>query len=282
MNTPIYFVNDRFVPASEASLPVTDLGIMRGYAVFESIRTYGGKPFRLDEHLVRLEKSADRVGLSLPRSRAQLAEVILDTLARNEFAEATIRVIVTGGESENFFTPTGKPSLIVIATPLRPYPQAYYQQGVKIATAEMERCLPEAKTTAYILGEMALRQARSHDPEIVEVLYVDRHGRVTECIMSNFFAFFDDVLVTPREDILYGVTRQAVLKLAEPLFQVEVRDVLLSELQNASEMFITASVKEIMPVTELDGVAVGKGGYGPNTRTLMDAFREMADRFAKE
>jgi branched-chain amino acid aminotransferase len=260
---------------------VTDLVITRGYGVFEYLRTYAGKPFRIDDHLARLARSAESIGLTLPWSRAQLHDVILDTLSRNAYPEKGIRVVVTGGESEDSSTPTGKPGLLVIVTPLRPYPQEYYHQGAKVITARIERYLPEAKTTNYVSSQVTLRQARSRDPKIIEVLYVDRHRKVTEGSRSNVFAFLGDTLVTPKVDILYGVTRQVVLELADPIFPIEVRDLQLNELRQANEIFITASTKEIMPVREVDGIMVGEGVCGPNTRRLIEMFRDMIRRFVE-
>ena len=192
MSDPIFYVNGEFIPSQKAMISATDLAVMRGYGIFESLRTYVGRPFRLDEHLVRLEKSAEAVGLQLPWTNNLLSDVVLETLARNEYPESRIRLVVTGGESDNYFTPKGKPGLIVMASPLNPYPQDYYQKGIKVATADVERYLPLAKTIDYIAGVMMLKDAHSVDPDIFEVLFVNRHGHVTEGITSNVFAFFDN------------------------------------------------------------------------------------------
>lgn len=281
VDEPIYYLNGAFLPASQAVIPVTDLAVLRGYGVFESFRTYGGKPFRMAEHLERLQRSAELIALRLPWSREELAGIVLATLARNPFPEASIRVVVTGGESENLFTPQGQPGLVVLARPLTPYPEAYYRQGVRVATAPAERFLPQAKTIHYVPGMVALAEARARDPDIVEVIYVDRLGRVTEGVTSNVFAFIDGRLVTPGADILYGVTRQVVLELAAPLFEVEERELPLELLRRADEIFLTGSVREIMPVCALDGATVGAGGPGKRTRALMATFRQRVERFVQ-
>jgi branched-chain amino acid aminotransferase len=282
MSEPIFYVNGRYTPAQDAMISATDLAVMRGYGIFESLRTYGSIPFRLDEHLERLEKSAEAVGLHLLWTKTFLSEVVLETLTRNAYPESRIRLVVTGGESDNDFTPKGKPGLIVMASPLRPFPSHYYQKGVKVATADVERYLPLAKTIDYIAGVMMLKDAQSVDPDIFEVLFINRHGLVTEGITSNVFAFFDDILATPEQGILLGVTRQVVLELAKPFFKIETRDIQVNELRHATEIFITASVKEIMPVRALDGQVVGEGGPGANTKRLMIVFHQMAQDFIEK
>jgi len=253
-NTPdsICYIDGEFKSLSEAKISATDLAIMRGYGIFDSLRTYGGKPFRLEDHLVRLERSAELVGLPLPHSRDKLRRIIRDTLNKNTYEESGIRIIVTGGDTDDFFTPSGKPSLLVIVMPLPHYPESFYHEGVKIATAKMERFIPEAKTTNYTFGEVAMKKARSVDPDIFEVLCVDRQGRVTECIASNVFAFFG-------------------------LSPIEIRDIYTDEIKAAHEIFITGSSKEIVPVRAVDDVIIGNGACGPQTKKLMDAFRQMRD-----
>ena len=276
------YINGRFVSVNNATISVTDLAIMRGYGIFDTVRTYGGRPFRMEDHLNRLERSALLTGLSLPWSRAELNRVILDTLQKNNFPESNIRIIVTGGETEDFFTPAGPPSLIVMVTPLQPYPEHCYKTGAKVVTAQIERYLPEAKTINYTLGEVAMHRAKVKDPDIIEVICVDRNERVTEGIASNVFIFLRDTLITPGSNILRGITRQVVLELAESLFQIEERDLFISELLMADDIFITGSTKEIMPVTRVNGSTVGNGGCGPNTLKLIDRFEDMKNQFISD
>jgi len=275
----VCFSNGTFIAVSEAKIPVIDLAVMRGYGVFDSLRTYGGKPFRIENHLVRLERSAELIGLSIPWSKSEISEVILETLRRNNYPEAGVRIIVTGGETEDFFTPTGKPGLIVLVTPLQLYPKIYYSQGVKVATTELERYLPEAKTINYTSGKVAMSRAKVVDPDIIEVLCIDRNQRITEGIASNVFMFFGDALVTPESNILLGITRDVVLELADAMFKIELRNVFKSELIKADEIFITGSAKEIMPVTSVDGKTLCNGRCGPNTLRLMEKFQEMTRQF---
>lgn len=273
----ICYINGQFIEADHAKISATDLAVMRGYGVFDSMRTYKGIPFRMDDHLYRLKRSADLVGMTLPWTMEDLKRLILKTLDKNRFPESSIRIIITGGDTEDLFTPTGKPGLIVLVMPLLTFPQSYYVDGIKVATARLERFLPEAKTTQYTPGQIAMKKARAHDPEIVEALYVDRQGNVTEGIASNLFLFIDGILITPGEGMLFGITRQVVLELAQSLFQVEEKDVSPDDLMNADEVFITGSSKEIMPVRQVDDKIVGNGRVGLCTKQLMDAFRRMVE-----
>ena len=267
-------MNGAYVPAREATIPATDLAVLRGLGVFESLRTYGGRPFRLKQHLDRLRQSAAGLGLPVVWEDAALSQIITNLISENGLPEASIRIVVTGGESADFFHPSGKPGLIVSTLPLRPYSEEAYQRGVKVATVQQERFLPEAKSINYLGGLVAMQQAKARDEEITEVLYVDPQGFVTEGITSNVFAFLGGVLVTPRENILMGVTRQVVLEIAAGGFEVQIRDLAETEVRRAEEVFLTGSVKEILPVRQIDDGIVGEGAVGDQTKRLMALFRD--------
>ncbi|MDX1437316.1 MAG: aminotransferase class IV [Anaerolineales bacterium] len=273
---PICYINGQYVPLDEAQVPVTDLALLRGFGVFETVRTYGGELFRLEDHLDRLLRSAGLIGLNLPWTNADLAAVVHETLEKNAFPETTVRVVLTGGSpGEKFSLMSEKPGLLVLPSPLKPYPPDCYTQGVRVATADVERFLPEAKTLFYLPGLLALQAARRADAEINEVLMVNRHGCVTEGVISNLFLIRDGVLVTPGRDILPGITRQVILDLAEPRMEVKIRDIRQEELSGADEIFLSGTVREVMPVSHVNGEAVGQGGCGPLTRALMDALVQL-------
>ncbi|HJS28039.1 MAG TPA: aminotransferase class IV [Anaerolineales bacterium] len=276
MTDPIYYVNGQFVPAPQARIPATDLGLLRGFGVFESLRTYEGRIFRLDDHLSRLEHSASLIGLDLPCGRDELAAAIRQTLDRNEFPETTLRALVTGGSASDGISMEGdRPSLLVMASLLKPYPDGCYENGVRAATSEVERFLPEAKTLFYLPGLLALRAALRADPQVNEVLLVNRRGLVTEGVISNLFLVRGGVLVTPGREVLPGITRKSILELAAGAMEVEARDVHRSELGEADEIFLTGTVRGVMPVSALDGRAVGDGRCGPVTRRLQEAFTRL-------
>ena len=266
----IFYVDGQYVPSDEATIPINDLALLRGYGIFDFLRTYRGKPLLLEEHIQRLQQSAEQIGLDLPWSRRELTNIVMQTLGKNNLPESNIRMVVTGGSSPDFITPQGKPRLLVLVTPLAEQPEWWYTDGVKIITIDSERNIPGAKSIDYIPATMALKAARRQDA--IEAVYVDRAGYVLEGTTSNLFIFADNRLITPGRAILNGITRQVVLKLAEKILETEIRDIQANELYTAGEVFITGSNKEIVPVVKVDRTTIGNGKPGRHTKALMDAF----------
>lgn len=275
----IYYVNNKFVSAEESTIHVNDMGLLRGYGVFDFMRTYGGKPFYLDEHVRRLIRSATLIGITLPWSEQEIMDITLETLRRNNHHESNVRIVITGGISPDSITPQGKPHLMVMATPLHALPESWYTQGVKVITTHVERFMPDAKTTNYIPGILALENARKQ--EAIESIYVDRHGNLLEGTTTNIYAFIDGKLVTPATGMLPGITRKVILRLAKDIFEVETRDIKKDEIRMMDEVFLSASNKEIVPVTQIDCVTIGDGTPGKNTRRLRELFDAFTTQYAK-
>lgn len=264
----IYYVDGEFMPAETAVIPVDDLALMRGYGVFDFLRTYAGKPLHLKEHVERLVCSADKIGLELPWDAAGIMAIVEETLAKNNPAsEANVRILITGGSSSDFITPEGRPRLLVLVTPVAPKPGEWYTDGVKIITFPSSRTIPGAKSIDYIPATMALGKAKKAGA--IEALYLEEDGRVRECTTSNIFAVKRGAIVTPGDEILAGITRKTVLALAEAHHPVEVRDLFLDELLAADEAFITGSGKNLVPVVQIDDATIGDGRPGRVTRALM-------------
>jgi branched-chain amino acid aminotransferase len=274
----IYYIDGRFVPAGRAVLPVNDLALLRGYGVFDFIRTYGLRPFLLEEHIARLEKSARRIRLPFPWSRREVIEVIGRTLERNPKRESNIRVIVTGGPSPDFLTPSDRPRLLILVSELKPFPPEWYERGVKVITVRGRRPIPSAKTLNYLTTIVTLREATERGA--VEAILIDQSGRVREGQTVTVFAWIGSRLVTNEKGILPGITRALVLKLAASVFPVEIRELTLKELLEADEAFITATNKEVVPVVRIDETPVGPGRPGERTRRIMDLFADYTARFA--
>jgi branched-chain amino acid aminotransferase len=264
----IYYVDGKFVPADQAVIPVNDLALLRGYGVCDIMRTYRGKPYFLNDHIQRLENSASEIGLSLPWQTREIKDIVLETLHRNTAVdEANIRIIITGGPSSDFFYPQGSPRLIVLVTDMTALPDTWYTKGVKVITHPLERSLPDAKVISYIPAAMALKQAKAEGA--IEALYINRNKEAMEGSTSNLFAFFGQTLVTPREGVLKGITRQAILSLATPLYTIKEKAIPLEHLLTASEVFITGTNKGIVPVVQIDTTRIGTGTPGANTTRLM-------------
>jgi branched-chain amino acid aminotransferase len=280
----IFYVDGEFVPREKAKIPIDDLAILRGYGVFDFCRTYDGKPIFLDEHIGRLESSARRIGLRFPWQPEELKSLVLETLSRNTHPESGLRIVVTGGSSPDFITPSGSPRLLILVTPLKKLPDEWYAQGTAIITIAARRNIPEAKSINYIPATIALGEARARGA--IEAVYVSSDNLVLEGTTSNIFLFTDGTLVTPSQNILSGVTRKNILQLAKTLFRVETRNVDRAELLAADEVFISGSSKGIVPIVQIDEHVVGSGSPGPLTREMMQAFRDytrgLAEQFGQD
>lgn len=275
----VYYVNGEFVQAADAVLPASDLALLRGYGIFDFLRTYGGKPFQLGAHLRRLIRSAALLDLHCPWDIEELDEIVMETLGRNSFEEASIRLVVTGGDSPDGFMPAAASRLLVMATPAKSMAAHYYEQGAAVVTVEAQRFLPEAKTINYIPGISAHKQALKINRAAVDAIYTVA-GKALEGTRSNTFIFKDGTWITPASDLLLGVTRAEVIKLMQADGRLELREISREEYQSADEVILTSSSKEVMPVVNVDNVAIGDGRPGENTRKLMRAWRQMTADYA--
>ena len=274
----IYYVDGKFVPSDQAMIPVNDLAVLRGYGVCDIMRTYKGKPYFLNEHIKRLENSAKEIGLSLPWSTKEITDLVLETLKKNHLIdEANIRIVITGGSSPDFFYPQGPPRLLILITDMNRLPDSWYEKGVKVITHPLERTLPDAKVISYIPAAMALKLAKKNNA--VEALYINRRMEVLEGTTSNLFAFFGNTLYTPRDGVLKGVTRQAVLSLARHLYKIQEKPIKIERQKKAEEVFITGTNKCVVPVIQIDNTKIGNGTPGPNTRKIISELENHALEF---
>lgn len=269
----IYYINGELVEADSAHIPAADLAVLRGYGAFDFLRTYGGKPFWLEANLARLRQSCAIIELALPYTDAQLTEAVMQTLAANHGLadEFNIRLVVTGGISPDNITPTGHSTLMIMVTPLHELPRAWYTDGIKVVTVDIERIFPTSKTTIYTPAIIAQKRAREQGG--VEALY-QRDGLILEGTTTNVFAFFNDTLVTPATGVLPGITRRTILEITPAHYKVEVRDLPLSEFFQADEVFITAANKQVVPVRQVDETLFSGGRPGERTQHVMELFRE--------
>ncbi len=266
----IYYISGEYVSADEAVLPATDLSVLRGFGAFDYLRTYNGQPFRLRSNIERLRRSSALIGLEYEWSDDEIYDIVLETLARNDHDDSNIRLVVTGGISPDNITPGGEPRLMVMVTPVKPLPQTWYTDGIKVVTYAMERYIPGAKSTNYIPAIMAQRYARERNA--IEALYMDRYGNVTEGSTTNVFAFYGDTMVTPAIDLLPGITRGVILELTQPVYHVEIRNLPLQELLRADEVMITASNKRVVPVVQVNDTEIGNGQVGEHVQHVMQLF----------
>lgn len=276
----VYYIDGEFMEDGKATVSVKDIVVLRGFGVFDFLITYNKRPFKLKEHVARLENSARNIGLSIHLTNSEICSIVEETISRNtHHDESNVRIVYTGGISSDGVTPEGNGKLMVMVTPKHVLPEWWYTNGAKIITADIERFLPDAKSTSYLSAVYALQLANKADA--IETLYVDRNQRVLEGTTSNFFFFKGDKLITAGEGILPGITRSVILKLVQGRFEVEIRDIDRSELTQMSEAFITASNKEVVPVIQVDDVIVGGGKPGERTKEIMRLFRETTTAFGQ-
>lgn len=275
MQTPYAYLNGAIMPLSEASLSPMDIGLLRGYAVFDLLRTTHGRPFLLAEHLRRLRSSAAYLGLTVPATDDQIAEVIDELLSRNghtDGPEATVRLVLTGGVSADgmSFDPS-TPTFLILTHVLHEPPPSVYQDGVKLVTRQHCREVPEAKTTNYITLLMNRPLAVAEDA--FELLYLDGDV-ITEAASASFYIVKDGVIHAPRNKVLWGTVGTFVFDLVRDRYEVVSRDIRLDEALAADEACLTSTTRGVVPVARLDDHVVGEGVPGPVTRDLMDRFAD--------
>jgi D-alanine transaminase/branched-chain amino acid aminotransferase len=254
------YVNDSLVPTDEASLFISDLAIQRGYGIFDFFKTIGGSPVYLDEHLDRFFYSAAQLRLELRKSRDELKAMIETLLDRNGVADSGVRLTLTGGYSPDGYQPA-EPNLVIYQSLLTAPVKPGISRTVRLMSYPHQRQLPEVKTIDYLMAIWL--QPLLREKGVDDVLY-HRDGVVLECPRCNFFLVTDrDVLVTPGKDILRGITRMKVLEVAKGALTTEEREIRLEEIRTAKEAFITSTTKQVLPVTEIDGVRIGNGEVGP-------------------
>lgn len=271
------YLNGKIIPLNKARISPNDMGILRGYAVFDFLRTYNGKPFLLKEHFNRLRKSAGELNLRIPHSESAIKTIIKTLLIKNKMEGAGIRIIVTGGITEDSMSPGITPTMLILTEKLKKLPENVYSKGAKIITFEYQRDIPLAKTTDYLVA-IKLQPIRKQK-KAIEILYT-KNGLILECATSNFFIFKKNTLITPKNNILMGTTRNFVIKLAKRAkFLVEERNLPLREIKSASETFITATTKEIAPIIRINDQKIGNGKVGKNTKILMKLFIKNTENY---
>ncbi|MFT5998771.1 MAG: branched-chain amino acid aminotransferase [Neolewinella sp.] len=264
---PIVYLNGQYLPKEQAALNVADLAILRGFGIFDYFRYTDGQPRFIEDHLDRFSRSAKLLALEIPASREELREAVHQLIARNGGGDGGIRFVLTGGYALDGYTPT-HPNLVAMAYPFKGHSTEDYERGMKVHLHHYERQFPEVKSIDYLEGIRIQPMLKSLGADYA--LYVDRNDNVRESDRSNFLIVKDGKLITPVDNILHGITRLHLLKLAGQLgIPIEERPVSVAELKAADEAIICSSMKGAMAITLVDGVAVGDGLPGLVTRRLM-------------
>lgn len=271
-STMIAFVNNQFIEESKATLGISDLSIQRGYGVFDFFRTSNFTPLFLDDYLDRFFTSAATLRLQPMHSKKELKKIIGEMIRQNNIADASFRLILTGGYSGDSYQPAS-PNFIIIQQAVQLPGNENFIKGIKIILHEYMRDLPTAKSINYLMG--VYLQEKVKQKEADDVLY-HKDGCVLEFPRSNVFVVTKDgKVVTPAENVLKGITRKKVLELARQKYTVEERAVTIDELKNAAEVFLTSTTKRIIPVLSIDNTEIGDGKPGKITAFLLQAFLKM-------
>ncbi len=272
----IAFVNNEFIDEDKATLQVSDLSIQRGYAAFDFFRIKNYIPLFLDDYLDRFFNSISLLHLQPIHNREELKAIIYKLIEKNKLAESGIRVTLTGGYSPDSYEPV-RPNLIITQVKIQLTTPEKFTAGLKIITHEYQRDLPEAKSINYLVGVWL--QQKVKEQNAADVLY-HQQGIVSEFPRSNVFIVTpDNKIVTPSENILKGITRMQVLKLAAKKYSVEIRPLHIEEIRSAAEIFMTSTTKRLLPITRVDDLIIGNGKAGPVTTQLNEDFIKMEDEF---
>jgi len=276
------FLNDNLVSMAQAHVSVTDSGLLYGAGLFETMCSRNGVVFRLEDHLDRMFLSASALGIQPYYEKSYIAEAIHKVLQANELTEARLRLTLTNGpltEAEG----QRKPTLLITATPLSPYPAEYYQAGALVVLCPFRQNPSDPtcghKTTSYYPRLLALNLA--HQRRAAEALWFTTDDRLAEGCVSNVFLVKDSVLYTPRAEtpVLPGIARKAVCRLApEQGIELVEKDLYISDLLEAQEVFLTNVVMEVLPIIHVEKHIVGDGKVGPVTRKLRESFLQAIEQ----
>ena len=268
----IVYFNDKFVNEEDALLHVTDMSIQRSYAIFDFFRTVNGVPLFMEDHLDRFYASASAMHLVISKSKDEIRTIVQELLQRSSLPEAGIRLLLTGGYSADGYHP-GTSNLLIICNAVKTATTNDFEKGFSVITYEHQRQLPHIKSINYLMAvwlQPMLKERQADD-----LLYYNKES-ITEFPRANVFIVTpDNKLITPARSILFGITRKNIIKLAADIMPVVERDIPVEELLYASEVFLTATTKKIIPVVKINDHIVGNGRPGPVTTKLFERFLQL-------
>ena len=272
------FLNGKHLPIEEAKVPVLDRGFIFGDGVYELVPVYARVPFRLDEHLSRLERSLSGVGIRNPYSRAQWREIIFKLVDAQPFEDQGVYFQVTRGvaKRDHAYPKNVEPTVFMMSNPLVNPPKEQVEKGGRAVTAQDNRWLRCDIKSISLIGNCLLRQLSAEAGAAETILF--REGKLTEASASNVFVVKGGRIASPAKGnlILPGITYDVVTELAHANgLPLDFRDVTEAEVRNADEIWVTSSSKEVFPIVELDGGKVGEGRPGPLFRRMYDLYQEF-------
>ena len=279
------YLNGEFVSRKDAKVSVYDHGLLYGDGVFEGLRTYNGRIFKLQEHMDRLYKSAKYICLDIPLTKEKLTAAIIKTARINGQKDCYIRVVVTRGEGDLGLAPERckNATVFIIVDKIKLYPEKLCKEGIEIITVPTQRnssqnLEPQVKSLNYLNNILANIEAKNSG--FKEAIMLNREGFVTECTADNIFIIEDDILKTPSTHmgVLGGITRGVVMEIAKKM-SIEAKEEIISRynLFCAQECFLTGTAAEKIPIVKIDGRTIGNGKIGSITNKIRDAFKKFVD-----
>lgn len=281
------YIDGKLVDKEDAKVSVFDHGVLYGDGIFEGIRAYNGRVFRLEDHLKRLEDSANAILLKLPMTLKEIERAILETVRANELKDAYIRLVVTRGVGDlglDMRKCRQGATIFIIADRIELYPEEFYEKGLTLITSTirqkgLDQVTPGVKSLNYLANILARAEATAAGAQ--EAILLNATGHVSECSGDNIFFIKDGKIFTPPTSagILVGVTRNVVMELAESKLGVKIieRNFPRYDLYSADEVFLTGTGAEVIAAVKIDGRRIGSGVAGPVTRKLIKHFREYAN-----
>jgi len=269
----IHYLNGKYVTEEKLLISPRDLGFARGFAVFDYLRTYNNKLFKLNEHLERLLKSAKLINLRHDYNLNQLVRIVQTTFEKNKHikGEKTARIFLSGGISKSLHQ-SSKATLVVVVDPFKPRKREIYKNGIKAGLVNFVRYIPKAKTTNYL---EAIRKIQDDAQNDKYELFYYTNKQVYEGLTSSVFVVKDGKIYTPKNNVLLGTTRGVLLRDLRRELHVIEKDFNLNFLLNADEIFIASSGKGIVPVVEVEGNSIGDSCVGKITRMVMKTFKSF-------
>jgi D-alanine transaminase len=275
------FLNGKFMPIEEARVPVLDRGFIFGDGVYELVPVYSRVPFRMDEHLARLERSLAAARIRNPYSRAEWRDLILQLVAKQSFEDQGVYFQVTRGvaKRDHSFPKDAAPTVFIMSNPLVNPPQELIERGAAAVTATDERWLHCDIKSISLIGNCLLRQLSAEAGAAETILF--RDGKLTEASASNVFVVRRGVILSPPKSnlILPGITYDVIVELAQGAgLPLEFRELTRDDVSSADEIWVTSSSKEVLAITTLDGKPVGDGRPGPAFRAMYRLYQEFKQK----
>ena len=273
-----YCLNGEIVSAESASLKVTDLSILRGYAMFDYFLFASKHPYFFDDYLDRFENSSKRMGLDCPYSREEIKTQVFKVIEANGYENGGIRLVLTGGYADDGYTPKN-PNFIILQEFAPTYSKDIFENGIKLLLHQHTRTFPEVKTTNYIVGITRLADLKKAGA--ANILFHNGTD-ILETTRANFFIVTqDNTIVTASNSVLKGVSRKQILEIAPKYYKVEGRILKIEELKTAKEAFISSSTKGAHPVVQVDDIVIGDGKVGAVSKDILKKFNEHKAAYIK-